>query len=99
MSKRVVVVGKNVEMTRVVERVLNKMEDYTGLACFELDELKRILPKEQFDILLIGTGFSARDEKLLQEEAVKIQPQIKIVVHFGGGSGLLLSELKSVEDA
>ena len=72
MAKKVLVVGRDKEMTLVVERVLNKMEDYSGLACFDVDGLKAILVEKRFHILLIGAGFSAAEEKLLEKEAKKI---------------------------
>ena len=80
-------------ITQTIERLINGFENYEGVACGSLDEMVDRLKADQYNILLIGAGFDKATEQELQHIARKIQPQLKIIEHYGGGSGLLLEEL------
>ncbi|MEO1053628.1 MAG: hypothetical protein AAFX87_23535 [Bacteroidota bacterium] len=54
--------------------------------------------EDKYDILLIGAGFDEQQEKTIRQKAIEIQPDLKILNHFGGGSGLLRAELKQLND-
>lgn len=47
-----------------------------------------------FDLVLMGAGLAPEAEQELERELKKIRPEIPVVYHFGGGSGLLFTEIK-----
>ncbi|MEM9337111.1 MAG: hypothetical protein AAGA66_00155 [Bacteroidota bacterium] len=93
--KKILVIGKNKEIANVIIRLLDAHEGYTGLASTSIQEMHTSLMKDQYDLLLIGAGFDKKDEEEIRRKAIEIQPAIKVFEHYGGGSGLLLSELKA----
>ena len=47
-----------------------------------------------FDLVLIGGGVEESSEKKLKTTFEKINPQLKMIRHYGGGSGLLFNEIQ-----
>jgi hypothetical protein len=47
----------------------------------------------EFDILLVGSGFSEEEECALASHLHQFFPEKHLVYHYGGGSGLLFSEI------
>ena len=94
--KKVLVTGINEEITKVIIRLLGEMDGYSGVASGSIDEMVKILKQDKFDVLLIGAGFDSASEKEMKEKALQIQPEIQVKEHYGGGSGLLRSELASL---
>ena len=94
--KKVLVVGLDEQITNVIVRLLNNMSGYYGIASNSIDEMLDTLRNDKYDILLIGAGFSKEHEDTIRQKAYQIQPDLKVLEHFGGGSGLLLSELEEL---
>jgi hypothetical protein len=44
-------------------------------------------------LVLIGGGVDEESERKLKAEFEKVNAQIKIIRHYGGGSGLLFNEI------
>jgi hypothetical protein len=53
----------------------------------------RFLETINFDILLIGSGYTEEEEKALEEVVQQQFPDKHLIYHYGGGSGLLFSEI------
>lgn len=49
---------------------------------------------EPFDNVLIGSGVDNISEVLLSEIFKKRHASVKVIPHFGGGSGLLFNEIE-----
>ncbi|MNR23376.1 hypothetical protein D3C85_1403930 [compost metagenome] len=47
-----------------------------------------------FDLVLIGAGLAPETEKQLETALKKLNPIVPVIYHFGGGSGLLYTEIK-----
>ena len=92
--RKVLVLGRYAEIVNTIVRLIDQWEGFTAVASSTVDEMIGCLHAEPYVVLLVGAGFSTEQEKEIREKAKEIRPEIKIIEHFGGGSGLLLSELK-----
>ena len=91
--KNVLIIGADPEITSVIKRLVNGYEGFQGEAIGAPEELSAALKSSVFDILLIGGGFTEDEEVQMREVASRMSPDLRIIEHYGGGSGLLLEEL------
>jgi len=92
--RKVLIAGTNKQVTDVIERLVNEMDGYTGRVTNSNKDLNAILEKHSFDILLLGAGYTREQETEIRSRATKLRPEMKVVEHYGGGSGLLASEIR-----
>jgi|SRR5690606_15422836 DNA-binding NarL/FixJ family response regulator len=89
---KILVVCKHEGILATLVRLVDKEENWLATACanekIAIDSFK----KEKFDLVLLGAGIE--DEIFLKRELKSINPNVKIVDHYGGGSGLLQVEIK-----
>jgi len=95
MSQKVNIlyIGRHAEITTVVKRLLNNNEDWLGICTTTDAEAKELFLQHEFDIVLLGNGITKDEDHQLREYFTSHNPAIKIVQHYGGGSGLLKSEI------
>ncbi|UYQ91383.1 hypothetical protein MKQ68_14915 [Chitinophaga horti] len=86
-------IGRNPEILETVVRLLNKREEWNGVGVQDDKEAMALFNGTPFDLVLFGPGISADEEAALCEYFVAKRSQVKLVQHYGGGSGLLLSEV------
>lgn len=91
----ILAIAKNTEILQVLNRLVNQTADWQGQATDNLDEAEFLLAQEEFNIVLCGTGLSEADEQRLNDFFSHLTYQPKLVRHYGGGSGLLYSEVAS----
>ncbi len=96
--KKVLVLGMNEVINNVIIRLLNGMDDYLGEASNSITEMFTSLREHKYDILLIGAGFNEDQENMITQKALETHPDIKILQHYGGGSGLLRAELEQLKN-
>ena len=94
--KKVLVAGVDQLITNVIVRLLNQMEGYSGVTANSTTEMAESLRASDYDILLIGAGFDQAQERSMTKEALEIRPNIKVLEHYGGGCGLLITELEEL---
>jgi hypothetical protein len=89
----ILVIGRHAEINETVVRLLNSENGWhaTG-SLIDLDAIQKF-EKENFDIVLVGGGVSEDSERELITNFKQTRPSIKIVRHYGGGSGLLFAEI------
>lgn len=90
---RILYFGKNKDILETVIRLLNNQESWSGEGVYELEHVKESLQDEAFDILLLGCGIEEEDEQDLRNYMAEFYPSVKIIQHYGGGSGLLSNEI------
>jgi hypothetical protein len=92
-------IGRHPEITETVVRLLNTNENWVGVGTVNDEEAKAIFCKKEFSIVLLGSGIQYENEINLRSFFKKQNPNCIIVQHYGGGSGLLKSEiLLALED-
>lgn len=91
---QILVIGRNPEILAVVERLINSNPQWQATACLTDDLALDACDHQSFDLVLIGGGVDEQDEANLRTEIAKRRPGTKIIQHYGGGSGLLATEIR-----
>lgn len=86
-------IGRHLEILQTVIRLINKQDNWQAQGVLKDEEAKAIFAASNFDIVLLGCGILEEEETDLRSFFEKQQPDCRIVQHYGGGSGLLTSEI------
>ncbi|MFV8370339.1 hypothetical protein [Flavobacterium sp. LB2R40] len=86
-------IGRHLEISATVVRLINATDTWFGVGVLNDEEAKEIFLKNNFSIVLLGSGIEDESETNLCDFFKKQNPNIIIVQHYGGGSGLLKSEI------
>lgn len=95
MQTTILYIGRDAEITVVMERLLNARPEWKGICVCTDEEAVALCEKQNFDLVLLGNGINAECEKVLRAKLTALQPGLKIIQHYGGGSGLLYGEIMS----
>ncbi|HTI59223.1 hypothetical protein [Mucilaginibacter sp.] len=94
MEKRqILVVGRNEQILNTIERLINNNPKWQATACLTDEEAIKVCDKQPFDLVLIGGGVDEASEANLRKSITERHPGTPIIQHFGGGSGLLATEI------
>lgn len=94
---RILAVGTHPEVMPVVERLLRSQPGWNPVVVNCASEaLTALRTTTGFDVLLLGAGLSPQEEASLHTAAQALDPQVPVVAHYGGGSGLLFAEIWGV---
>jgi len=93
MMLTILYIGRDAQITATVGRLLNAREDWTGLTACSDEEALAICSEQVIDLVLLGNGILDAEEQELRKRLIKIHPSLKIIQHYGGGSGLLYGEI------
>ncbi len=86
-------IGRHPEILQTVVRLINNNKDWNAVG-FEKDEdAKAAFVQKNFSIVLLGSGIDYESEVDLRTFFGKQNPEAIIIQHYGGGSGLLNSEI------
>jgi hypothetical protein len=92
-TTKILYIGRHSEIMEIVVRLINANENWEGIGAVTDEEAMRIFQKENIDIILLGSGIDEESEAMLDAFFRKVNSKIKIIQHYGGGSGLLKSEI------
>lgn len=90
---KILYIGRHSEIMEIVVRLINANENWEGIGAKTDEEAMRIFQKENIDIVLLGSGIDEESEAMLDAFFRKVNSKIIIIQHYGGGSGLLKSEI------
>ena len=97
-TTKILVIGRNKEILAVVLRTIGKRANWIAKGFLNDKDAIETLVKESYDLVLFGGGITNEEELNLRDKIAQINPDIKIIQHFGGGSGLLYNEIQTVLD-
>lgn len=89
----ILVVATNGSILETILRLLNKIDGWSAAGVTSIGEVLAFCDEKVPNILLVGAGLGANDERAILEGVSKRYPDIKIIWHYGGGSGLLYAEI------
>jgi hypothetical protein len=92
-TKNILYIGRHVEILAIVIRLINSNENWNGVGVMNDDEAKETFCQKEFSLVLLGSGIQEESEAELCAFFKNKNPNISIVQHYGGGSGLLKSEI------
>lgn len=86
-------ISRNQEITDTMNRLLNAREEWKGITTCVDEEALVMVKDTHIDLVLLGNGISAVAEEKLRAALIRVRPALKIIQHYGGGSGLLYGEI------
>ncbi len=91
----ILVIGKDPEILKVVLRLLNEYQQahYHATGSTNPDLARELFSNGDIDLVLITNGIDPTVDASLREEFLRRRPMVRILQHYGGGSGLLFSEI------
>ena len=95
MQTTILYIGRDAEITIVMNRLLNARPEWKGICVCTDDEAIEICQTNEIDLVLLGNRIDATCEKALRAKLTGLKPELKIIQHYGGGSGLLYGEIMS----
>lgn len=95
MKTTILYIGKHPEILAIVVRLLNANDDWYAIGSSEETEAESIFRNTAIDLVLLGCGIEQENEDRLRTLFMEQNPDCKIIQHYGGGSGLLRSEILS----
>jgi hypothetical protein len=92
-TTQILLVGKHPEIMQTILRLINNKPEWSGTGAFTCDEAMILFKDEIFDMVLIGAGLTQTENDELCLFFNSIKPNVPVVQHYGGGSGLLYAEV------
>lgn len=92
-TTNILYIGRHIEILEIVVRLINSNDNWNGVGVMNDEEAKEIFSQKEFSIVLLGSGIQKESETRLCAFFKKKNPNIIVVQHYGGGSGLLKSEI------
>ncbi|HKG04979.1 MAG TPA: hypothetical protein VKB19_00900 [Pedobacter sp.] len=89
----ILVVCTQQEILNTIVRLINANAEMKGTGAHSLEEAITVFKSAAYDMVLIGAGLSAEEEKELEDVIAKSRVKVPVVHHYGGGSGLLFTEI------
>ncbi|HLX66047.1 MAG TPA: hypothetical protein VKR41_03595 [Puia sp.] len=91
----ILVVGKDPEILKVVLRLLNDHQPprYHAIGSTDPDQARSLFADSDIGLVLITNGIDATLDASLREDFLTHRPGVRILQHYGGGSGLLFAEI------
>ncbi len=86
--------GRHPQIMETVLRLIRTQQNWRAIGALEDNEAIEKFRENNFDLVLIGGGVEEESERKLKAECEKVNSQIKIIRHYGGGSGLLFNEIQ-----
>tara|TARA_R110000868_G_scaffold99653_1_gene274185 strand:+ start:2076 stop:2405 length:330 start_codon:yes stop_codon:yes gene_type:complete len=86
-------IGRHLEILSTVVRLINANADWSGIGALNDEEAKCLFQEKKFEIVLLGPGITDESEKHLRLFFRKQNSNTAVVQHYGGGSGLLKTEI------
>ena len=89
----ILVIGRHEEILETVLRIINKSENWVAWGALKDEEAIALFDSQKFDIVLLCGGIQEECEAVLRNTFTQKDPEIIIIQHYGGGSGLLSNEI------
>jgi hypothetical protein len=94
MKTNILVIGRNAQILETILRLINSQENWQAFGALTDEECLQLFKANPIDLVLIGGGVNENSELAVSTALKKTNPAIKIIRHYGGGSGLLFTEIK-----
>lgn len=90
----ILAVANHPEILETIIRLINQNEFWRGIPAGSLEEAEEVLRLNSVDLVLLGVGVDEETGERITSLCQSINPRIVCLRHFGGGSGLLYSEIR-----
>ncbi|HEX5025426.1 MAG TPA: hypothetical protein VFV68_09140 [Agriterribacter sp.] len=93
MKTEILIIGRNEEILETVTRLVNNNPLWSGYGVSTDEAAIEKFHQTHFDVVLLTNGLTEEEDKKLRRLFTHQYPDIIILQHYGGGSGLLYSEI------
>lgn len=90
---QILVIGRNPEIVQTVVRLINNNPSWSASHALTDEVAINLFESRSFNLVLLGGGIEPESDSLLRHEFTSRNPNITIIQHYGGGSGLLATEI------
>jgi len=90
---KILTIGRHPEILQTVVRLVNNNPDWDCTGALTAAEALAAFAATPFKLILLGGGIEPESEEQLCAAFRALNPDIIIVQHYGGGSGLLFAEI------
>ncbi len=90
------VIGKTPEILEVLKRIIENNAGWTAEIQNNEAHSYEYIKEHKVDIVLLSSGLEDDFEKDIKVFCENLQKEVKIIDHYGGGSGLLMNEVYSL---
>lgn len=90
---QILVIGRHKEILETVLRLVNNNAAWSATGAATDEEAIALFTSQYFKLVLLGGGIEQESEDRLCAAFKTHRPDIIIVQHYGGGSGLLAAEI------
>lgn len=91
---KIMAIAYHAEILETIIRLINQNESWHGIPAGSLEEAEGLLRANSIDLVLLGVGVDEQAGAKINTLCQSIDPRIVCLRHFGGGSGLLYSEIR-----
>lgn len=81
------------EILNVMSRLVDQRSDWRSSKVDSPARLLESVGQQDYDLILLGAGFGPEERAALEDRLAKEGKHARIITHFGGGSGLLFTEI------
>ncbi|SHN23386.1 hypothetical protein [Mucilaginibacter sp. OK098] len=93
MKIQILAIGRHAEILQTVVRLVNNNPEWNATGAGTDDEAILAFSTQAYKLVLLGGGIEKESEDKLCAAFRALNPDIIIVQHYGGGSGLLTAEI------
>lgn len=90
---QILVLCSNPEILRVLLRLIDNNHQWRATGAATEDEAIDLFKQQPCKLVLLGSGMDKLTEEKLTLIFTPINPAVKFIQHYGGGSGLLTAEI------
>jgi hypothetical protein len=87
---KILAIGTNEKIMETVLRLINQNSLWQGDIALSSETAGMMIRATNYDLILLGSGSDESEIRLILED---LRLNIPVVLHYGGGSGLLLCEI------
>lgn len=89
----ILIVCTHDEILKTILRLINSNALMHGIGVNTLEQALTVFKSSTFDLVLIGAGLQTQEEEELITNISRSLKKVPVVRHYGGGSGLLFTEI------
>lgn len=87
------VIGKNQEILDTLKRIIENNEGWKAEIRSDESLCYNYIKENQVDIVLLSSGLEEKFENEIKVYCENLDKEVKVIDHYGGGSGLLKNEV------
>ncbi|HVW98353.1 MAG TPA: hypothetical protein VHA56_20470 [Mucilaginibacter sp.] len=93
MKTHILVIGRNAEILQTVVRLVNNNDQWEATGATTDNDAINAFGTQPFKLVLLCNGIDPESEDTLRAAFKAVNPDVVIIQHYGGGSGLLAAEI------